>query len=56
VVAYAYLIFIIYGIPVKTVFVLLVVEETVMLIDNLPERFEIALGSVGAFNFVYARN
>ena len=38
----AYLIFIIYGIPVQSVFVLFIVEETVVFVDNLPQGFEVA--------------
>jgi hypothetical protein len=56
VVAHAYLIFIIDGIPVEAVFVLLVVEEAVVLVDNLPERFEVALRVVVVLNLVDARN
>jgi hypothetical protein len=56
VVADAYLVFIVYGIPVESVFVLLVVEEAVVLVDDLPERFEIALGGIVVLDFVNARN
>jgi hypothetical protein len=53
---HAYLIFIIYCIPVKTIFVLLIVEEAIVLIDNLPKRFEVSLGGVVVFDFVYTGN
>jgi hypothetical protein len=56
VIAYAYLIFIIYSVPVETVFVLFVVEETIVLIDNLPKGFEVSLGCVGAFGLINAGN
>ena len=55
-VAYAYLIFIVCLIPVEPVFLLLVVEETIVLVDNLPECLEVARRRIGAFFGVYARN
>ena len=42
IVARAYLIYFVYRVPVN----LLVVEEAVVLIDDLPEGFEVALGGI----------
>jgi hypothetical protein len=42
VVVYAYLIFMIDGIPIQSVLLLFVVEEAVVLVDNLPKGFEVA--------------
>ena len=40
----AYLIFIIYTVPVESVNLVFIVVETVVLIDDLPQGFEVALG------------
>ena len=45
-VVHADLIFLIDGVPVKPVLVLLVVEEAVVLVDNLPQRLEVTLRRV----------
>ena len=47
-VAYAYLIFVIYVVPVEAVFVLLVVEEAVVLVQDVPQGLEVARRRVGA--------
>ena len=51
IIARAYLIYFIYRVPVY----LLVIEEAVVLIDDLPEGFEVALGGIGLFALIYAR-
>ena len=48
-VAHAYLIFIIYMIPVKSVLMLFVGKEAVVLVDDFPKRLEVARRCVGAF-------
>ena len=48
----AYLIFIVDGIPIQPILLLLIVEEAVMLVDNLPECLEIALRCIGKFLLV----
>ena len=52
---HAYLIFIIYSIPVESVLMLFVVEEAVVLVDNLPQRLQIALRRIGVLLLVYTR-
>ena len=49
----AYLIYIIYVLPVESVSFMLVIEEAVALVDDLPQRLEVALGGVGVFLFIY---
>jgi hypothetical protein len=51
----AYIIFIIYGVPVETIFMLFVVEETVVFVNNFPECLEVSFGSVGKLLLVDAR-
>ena len=51
-VAHAYLIFIIDRIPVESVFVSLIIEEAVVLVDYLPESLEVAYGCVVVLDFV----
>ena len=46
-VAYAYLIFAIHVIPVEAVFVLFVVEEAVVLVQDVPQGLEVACRRVG---------
>ena len=50
----AYLIFRIHIVPVEAIFLLLVVEETVTLVEYLPERLEVTCGSVVALLSIYA--
>ena len=51
----AYLIYIIYLLPVESVFMLLVIEEAVMLVDNLPECLEVTLRRIFVLDFVDTR-
>ena len=51
----AYLIYIIYLLPVESVFMLLVVEEAVVLVDNLPECLEVPLWRIFVLDFVDTR-
>ena len=44
---HAYLIFVIYLLPVETVLMLLIVKETVMFVDYLPQSLEIARWRIG---------
>ena len=50
----AYLIYIIYSIPVEAVFMLLIVEETVVLIDNLPKGLKVPLSRIREFFLIDA--
>ena len=42
----AYLIYMIDGIPVETILMGFVVEETVMLVDDMPKGLEVAFGGI----------
>ena len=52
----AYLIYIIYVVPVESVFMLLIVKKTVVLVNDCPESLEIALRRVVVFDFVDTRS
>ena len=47
-----YLVFVVDLLPVEPVLVLFVVEEAVVLVDNPPQRLEVALRRVGKLLFV----
>ena len=53
-VVHAYLIFMIYLIPVESVLMLFVFEEAIVLIDNLPQSLEVASRRVSPFLLVDA--
>jgi hypothetical protein len=50
----AYLIYIISLLPVESVFMLLIVEEAVVLVDDLPKRLEIPLRRIRALFLIDA--
>ena len=53
---HAYLIYIVEFVPVEPIDLLLVVEETVVLIDDTPQGLEVTLRSVFVLDYVDARN
>jgi hypothetical protein len=50
VIVYAYLIYIVYLVPID----IFVVEKAVVLIDDMPQGLEVACGCIGAFFLLYA--
>ena len=52
----AYLIYIIYSVPVEPVDLLFIVKETVVLVDDLPQGFEVSLGGIFVLCHIDARD